>query len=200
MKIYKFSPKNYFGSNNYVLESFGEGAVVDPSVDYFTVTRELGDNMPKIKYIILTHVHFDHMLKINEWQQKTNAEVLVGKYDIPALTDGTRNAYRLFLGVDDGYHGAFTSLSGGDKITLGKENVTVLETPGHTEGSISLIFDGAVIVGDLVFAGGGIGRYDLPGGSYSALMRSIEKIKLLNNDTVVYSGHGENTTVLQIKR
>ena len=199
MKIFKFSPQNYFGSNSYVVISEGSAAIIDPSVDYSSVIRELSSEKPRFKYIILTHVHFDHMHKLDEWKEQTGAEVLLGKGDVQALTDSTKNAYKLFYGIDGGYYGPYKTLSGGDEITLGAEKIKVLETPGHTEGSITLITSVGAFVGDLVFAGGGIGRYDLPGGNYSALMHSLYKISLLKDETVIFSGHGEESSVSEIK-
>ena len=193
MKILKFLPKIPYGSNTYVVENAGIGILVDPSVSI----SDIGDKLEgvKIKYIVITHAHFDHFLTLEEWQTKTNATVFTGALDIPSLSDSFFNCYRPFLGIDKGYHGEVKPLNEGDVIYLGKEKICVIHTPGHTKGAIALISSVGVIVGDTVFAEGGIGRTDLPGGNYGELLNSIAKIKSLPTGTTIYPGHGRETSV-----
>ena len=88
----------------------------------------------------------------------------------------------------------------GDKITFGDITLTVLHTPGHSLGGVSLCSDGVVFVGDSLFAGS-IGRTDFPGGDYDTLIRSIKtKLLPLGDDVVVYSGHGPASTIGREKR
>lgn len=190
MQVLTFVPRDYFGSNTYVLISDSEAAVIDPSVEYDKIKSELGDKV-KVKYIILTHAHFDHMLKIDSWVNNTDAEVIVGRGDRLGLTDGNLNCYRTFFGDDKGYYGAYTTVSEGDTLQIGSTVLSVIETPGHTQGSISLFSGDCLFVGDLLFAGGGIGRTDLPGGDYVKLAMSIRKILKLPVGTMIYSGHGK---------
>ena len=164
MDIKTFTPTEYFGSNSYVLISDGEAAIIDPSIHYKTVIDNLGEGL-NFKYIILTHVHFDHMWYIDEWKDKTCASVLVGEEDAPALTDSNLNAYRVFLGKDKTYTKEYSCVKNGDVLNLGSESLTVIDTPGHTKGGISIFTDGAVFVGDTVFSKTSIGRTDLPGGA-----------------------------------
>jgi glyoxylase-like metal-dependent hydrolase (beta-lactamase superfamily II) len=103
------------------------------------------------------------------------------------------------MGMDTGYFGQYRVVSGGDVIRLGEESIKVIDTPGHSIGSISLVTDIGVFVGDVAFEGGGVGRTDLPGGDEEVLSMSIAKLKKLSPDTVIYSGHGNPTTVEKIR-
>ena len=188
------TPTHAFAANTYVISSNGEYAVIDPTVPY----DSLGIS-GRVKYIFLTHGHFDHMLEIDDWVRKTSATVLIGEKDMPALADSHINCYYAFSGIDKGYHGDATPVKEGDVFRLGDEIITVMECPGHTIGSVTLLCDGKAFVGDTVFAGGGFGRCDLPTGDFSELRRSIFKILALPLDTVLYPGHGGTTKVKEYK-
>ena len=91
-------------------------------------------------------------------------------------------------------------LEEGDEITLGILKLTVIHTPGHTPGGISLVLDNIVFTGDTLFAES-IGRTDLPGGSYQDLQKSIkEKLLVLSDDTIIYPGHGPDSTIGEERR
>ncbi len=183
-----------FSANTYIISSSGECAVVDPSVPF---SDELG--IGEVKYIFLTHAHFDHMLCIDDWVSKTGADVIVSEADANKLSDGNSNCYTLFSGRNDGYFGKYQIMKEGDEFDLGSEKLRVMEVPGHTSGSVVLISDGVAFVGDTVFSGGGFGRWDLPTGDLSALKKSIIRICELDENTVLYCGHGDSTTVSKYK-
>ena len=183
-----------FASNTYVISSCGECAVIDPTVPYDPEKFLL-----KVKYIFLTHVHFDHMLEIDSWTNAEGAEVVVSYKEKDALSDSYRNCYKIFASQDRGYYGKASVMREGDVFTVGDTKLTVMECPGHTVGSVTLITDGVAFVGDTVFAGGGYGRWDLPSGDYAALKASIRRIADLPEDTLLYPGHGEPCTAGQFK-
>ena len=199
MEIYKFLSSG-LRSNCYVLISGNEGAVIDPSISYNSVMSGLANKEFKFKYIIITHAHFDHFFELESWQEITGATVLVGAKDGYALGDGELNGYLSFLGINGGYGGPFKTLSGGDSVTLGTEALKIIHTPGHSPGGITLVCDGAVFVGDTVFADGAVGRTDLHGGNRQELFDSIRKILTLEDSLTVYSGHGRSTTISEIKK
>ncbi|MBR2465655.1 MAG: MBL fold metallo-hydrolase [Clostridia bacterium] len=198
LKVHQLSPRESFGSNMYILESNGEYALVDPSVDFLSAAARFPALKHALKYIILTHAHFDHFLEIDSWVNNTDASVLVGRFDAPALSDPYKNAYRIFFGQEKGYYGKFTEVYEGDELTLGDESFSVLSTPGHTPGGISLLFGDGIFVGDTVFADGGYGRYDLPGGDYEALAYSLRRIANMDKRLAVYPGHGRQTDINEI--
>ncbi len=184
-----------FASNTYLLSSDGECAVIDPAAPY---NENLIDG--KVKYIILTHAHFDHMLDIDEWVDKTGALVFVSGEDIDALKDPERNCYMLLTGRPGGYFGEALTFGGGDSFPLGDENIRVMATPGHTPGSVSLIVGDSIFVGDTIFAGGGYGKCCFPGGDFSKIRRSISDLISLDENIKVYPGHGEKTTIGEYKK
>lgn len=191
MKIYTLNPTYQFGSNCYVIENGNERAMIDPSVN---------PNLPayenlKLKYIILTHTHFDHMLFIDEWLEKSGAELIVGVNDTLGLTDSTVNCYKFFLNRDKTYRGKYKTVKEGDTLSLGDKQLKFIDVPGHTSGSVAIIADEAVFVGDVVFSRGSYGRTDLPGGNYETLCKSIAKISSLPKNFMIYPGHGKPTTV-----
>ena len=196
VEIKKIGAGAPYASNCYIIISADECAIVDPSVPYD------GDylNGKTLKYILITHAHFDHFLEIDSWISKTNATVFVSNDDREALSDSFKNCNLIFLGKEFGYYGDATTLSAGDTIELGDERITADIYPGHTVGSTVYTVGNNAFVGDVVFAGGGFGRTDLPGGNAKSMLESIKRITLLDNSTVLYPGHGNITTVLEYKK
>lgn len=198
LNIFVQSPTLPYGSNMYILESCGEYALIDPSSEYSDVALRYPKIGSGLKYIILTHAHFDHFLALDSWNNATKADVIVGRADMPALSDPYRNAYRIFLNEDKGYFGEAKPVDGGGELMLGDEKFSILACPGHTPGGISLLFDACVFVGDTVFADGGYGRYDLPGGNLAELKGSIRLLTGLPKGLKVYPGHGRATDINEI--
>ena len=198
MDIFNLLPIEPYGSNCYLLSSHGEFAVIDPSADYSKTLKAHPEIEGKVKYVLLTHAHFDHFLAIDSWADKCES-VLVGKEDAASLSDSTKNCYLGFLGVDDGYYGKFKCVDDGDVIELGGEKISVISCPGHTPGGVSYKVCDNVFCGDTAFAGGGYGRCDLPGGDIDVLEKTLIKlITALPSETVFYPGHGPSTTLKEL--
>jgi len=211
-------PAAVFGTNCYVLAlAAGEECiVVDPGIE---VVDALGDVLAEHRLrpaaVLLTHGHIDHVYSVTP---------VCGAHGVAAYIHGD-DAYRLrdpFAAMDPGLRhmletqfGAATgwrepddvrSLTDGGELTLAGLNLTVLHAPGHTEGSVMFTLpeppsgtegeaDSTVLTGDVLFAGS-VGRTDLPGGSRSAMMRSLrEKVLTLPDGALVLPGHGPLTTV-----
>ena len=143
-----------YASNCYVIESNGEYAIVDPSISYTAFARKYGDIGAKIKYIFITHAHFDHMLEIDDWTKQTGLRVIIGEADARGLSDPQINCYKQFLGSDACYIGKYQTVKNGEKIPLGNTEIEIISTPGHTAGGIALYSEHNLIVGDTVFADG----------------------------------------------
>ncbi len=196
IEIKKLKTAVGYAANTYLLTINHECAVIDPSAPFSE--DDLGKN--RLKYILLTHGHFDHFLEIDSWVENTGATVVVSKKDRPALKDSHTNCYALFMYRDEGYYGDVTEVSEGDTLELGGEKITVSEYPGHTVGSAVYTVGKHAFVGDVAFAGGGYGRFDLPGGDMHSLVRSLRKILSLDGDIMLYPGHGEETTVNEYRK
>lgn len=165
-------------TNCYLLFSQKKAIIIDPGGEPERVLGEVRKEKARLKYIVNTHYHPDHIAGNNFLKEKTNAFILIGK-------------------AEEGFI-KFKSdrfLKGGDRIKAGNINLKVLSTPGHTKGSISLLQDSFVFVGDLLFKDG-IGRTDLPGGSEKDMKNSLKKLfKILKPGTKVYPGHGDDFVV-----
>ena len=195
LKIKLCKPSHGFQANTYIISSAGECAIVDPSVPY---DQSLLDG--SLKYILLTHAHFDHMLDIDSWVDNTEATVIISEQERDALPDPIRNCYKFFDGSDKGYFGDALGIEDMKVLPFGDTEIKVISCPGHTVGSVCYLCDGNAFVGDTVFAGGGYGRFDLPTGDLAMLRDSIDRIVMLDCETVLYPGHGTTTTVKEYKR
>jgi len=176
-------------------------AVIDPGgeekVDL--ILDILEKNNFSLKYIINTHGHIDHIDGNNLLKAKTKALLLIHRLDADMLVDANKN-FSSFMGKEIYSPSADKLLEEGDEISLGTLNLIVIHTPGHTPGGISLVLNNIVFTGDTLFAGG-IGRTDLPGGSYQDLIKSIiEKLLILGDDKIIYPGHGPDSTIGEERR
>lgn len=169
-----------YQANCYIVgcKETGEGLVIDPGDEVFRIAEEISRNGLKILYILLTHGHFDHTGGAVELQRITKAPVLIHALDSPGLS---------FMA--DGH------LSDGQKLRAGTYDISVIHTPGHSPGGVSLHVPGVVFTGDSLFAGS-IGRTDFPGGSHEQLIQGVRgKIFPLGDHLRVYPGHGPSTTI-----
>ncbi|MBW1725085.1 MAG: MBL fold metallo-hydrolase [Deltaproteobacteria bacterium] len=171
-----------------------EAVVIDPGGDANTILLSLADSKLKVKYIINTHGHFDHVSANGKMKDATGADILIHPLDAPMLEKLSSNA--AFFGVSvENSPPCDQTLEESDTVSFGDITLKVIHTPGHTPGGISLYANGVVFVGDTLFAGS-IGRTDFPGGDFNTLISSI-KTKLFNmeDDVRVFSGHGPETSI-----
>lgn len=175
-------------------EDTGETIVADPADECEKIISKLNERNLKLKFILLTHAHFDHMLALEELRGKTAAPLMIHKNDAPALLDPKLSLMSRFAGIDTPCKDAEIKLGDNDIIKLGNNEIRVMHTPGHTPGSICLVFDRTIISGDTIFREN-IGRHDFPGGNYAQLEESLKKLSSLEGDYKIYSGHGASTTL-----
>lgn len=194
LKIHTLTKEGSFLSNCYLIESKCERAVIDPSIDYSEAIRSYPELQGRLKAILLTHAHFDHIYAINSWLCE-QAPVMLGTDDAEALSNAHLNCFLGFLGVNDGYYGEYHALSDGDVLTLGGERIEVISTPGHTQGSVCYKIGTDVFVGDTIFANGGYGRCDLPGGDSVSIANSIFKLFSMVLVGRFYPGHGPSESI-----
>ena len=181
-------------NNNYLIldETTNEAALIDCSCFDDEILTVLEDSNIKLKYILLTHGHFDHITGLNDTDE--DVKVLMHSADMDWIKE--LNTYLPMVGMPsmktpriDKY------ISDGDIIRIGSLEIKVIHTPGHTQGGVCYYINGNLFSGDTIFKEA-VGRCDLPGGNFDQIVESIEsKIFTLPEDTIIYPGHGKTTTV-----
>jgi len=188
-------------TNCYVLaeQEGGEAAVIDPAGELKKINRALREHDLRLKMILLTHGHPDHVSGAGPLSDATGVPVLIHPLDAEALAS-RRN---LLLGLQGGVRATrpqqVQELREGEELVLDGLRLRVLHTPGHTPGGVSFHLPeeppGHLFCGDLIFAGS-IGRTDLRGGSLQVLLTAVrEKLWDLPDQTVIHPGHGPETTL-----
>lgn len=182
------------GTNCYFVidEPSKECIIVDPAADAPRIYEKIVSLALKVKYIVLTHAHFDHMLALEELRDLTGAPLAIHRLDNELLPHPEQTCMLRFGGRSDSIRQAELLLEDGDLLMLGQSRIMVMHTPGHTPGSICLIFDDVILSGDTLFRED-IGRYDLYGGDFRQLQASVKRIAALEGDYKIYPGHGPST-------
>lgn len=208
MKVRKITSGPFF-TNTYIVTNKGEAAVIDP-FDGEKIIGILKRGRYKVRYIILTHFHMDHIVGVNRLKEETKAKAVIhgkdaellkkrikkplDKEDLKLILGGLTNPSLFFelvypkIKID-------RVLKDKDILNLGRSKLKVIHTPGHTPGGICILVGKILFSGDTLFKDG-IGRTDLMGGDYDSLIMSIKKkLFALDDDTKIYPGHGPETTV-----
>lgn len=181
-------------SNTYLVGNEKEFVIIDPSVDIrnilYIIRKRFSES--KLLGIILTHGHYDHFVSIEEVQKNFNVPVYISREDLPKLTN---------LNLSCGFFFGITSLPKINNILilpqelkLGNLEFKIINTPGHTNGSVCLKIEDALFTGDTLF-NDGVGRTDLPTGNVNKLNESLKLLMKLNDDLKVYPGHGPSSTI-----
>lgn len=181
-------------SNTYLVGNEKEFVIIDPSVDIRNILYIIRKRFSKSKLlgIILTHGHYDHFVSIEEVQKNFDVPVYISREDLPKLTN---------LNLSCGFFFGITSLPKINNILilpqelkLGTLEFKIINTPGHTNGSVCLKIEDALFTGDTLF-NDGVGRTDLPTGNVNKLNESLKLLMKLNDDLKVYPGHGPSSTI-----
>ena len=194
--IIKTAPLGNLSANFYLIadEKSKEMIAVDPG-DMPELAIDLTKKVDaKLKYIVLTHAHADHIGALDALKKEFGALVVIHKEDSKALNDSFLNLSDILNTVSPDTK-ADILVSDGDTLSLGDKTVKFIHTPGHTRGSMCMLADNCLFSGDTIFFAS-IGRTDFPGGSFEDISASIKgKIYTLPPDTTIYPGHGNPTTV-----
>lgn len=195
MRIYSAAVGD-MGTNCYMIadETTGYGAVIDPGADGAVLLRTAEERGIDLKYILLTHTHYDHIGAVAELKRATGAAIAVGAEDAVGLHDGRWNL-SAFTGEAIAPAEADILLRDGNELRVGNLRIRVLFTPGHTKGGVCFLVGDDLFAGDTLFAQS-VGRSDFPGGNPQTLLHSIRtKLMTLEDSVRVYPGHGSTTTI-----
>ncbi|MDY6881517.1 MAG: MBL fold metallo-hydrolase [Desulfatiglans sp.] len=189
-----------FASNCFIVgsEETHEGMIIDPGADPQMIMEEVDRLGLKIILIVATHAHVDHVAAVEAIKEATGAEFVMHEDEMKNKDMHKRMVKMLGMWMSDSFEpppDPDRSLQEEDLIEIGELTFTVVHTPGHSPGGISLVGMGVVFCGDSLF-NYSIGRTDFPGCSHSELMESImTKLMVLPDETVVLCGHGPSTTI-----
>ncbi len=187
--------------NSYLVmcENTKEATVIDPGEDEDKIKRKIGGRGAKVKYILLTHGHVDHIGAVAEIQQATGAEICIHRDDVALVENAGIQASFFNLRVPAPFK-INQYIKDGDELQVGELTFCVMETPGHSPGGVCYLCQDHLFAGDTLFQQS-IGRTDFPGGSHQQLLNSIsKKLLILPDRTKVYPGHGPATTIGNEKR
>ncbi len=188
-------------TNMYVVfdENTKEGILIDAGAGADKIVNYIENMNVKLKYIILTHCHVDHVADLRRIRKEfPRVPIVINEEDAEGLAKADINMCEL-LGVENNFLDADILVKDGDTLTIGELTAQLIHTPGHTAGSMSILINDALFSGDTLFKGTR-GRTDLPTGSEREILWSIkDKLLTLPEDTIVYPGHGTTTMIKEEK-
>ncbi|MHB8059967.1 MAG: MBL fold metallo-hydrolase, partial [Gaiellaceae bacterium] len=169
-----------------------EAVVIDPGGDITQLRLELARMSAKVNAILLTHGHWDHVLGVVDLVEASGAPVYLSEAELPELESGSPELMG-FPPLDS--FAPDHLLVGGEKLELAGLEIEVVAVPGHRPGHMAFVTDGGLFSGDVLFRGS-VGRADLPGGDWPTLLATLEALaRRFPPETVVYPGHGPETTL-----
>jgi glyoxylase-like metal-dependent hydrolase (beta-lactamase superfamily II) len=186
--LIKTLPVGYLDTNCYIVtdEETRKCVIIDPGAESNTILDYIESNKLAPEAVFLTHGHFDHYMALEAVLDATGVPAYISKLD--ANTDGRRDQHKL---EDDGRLRWYAE---GDVINIGGLEFTILETPGHSGGSVTIMCDSALFTGDTLFRDS-CGRTDLGDGNMDLLLASLKRLSMLDGDFEVYPGHADHTTL-----
>ena len=190
-------PNGTLQANCYIVETDHAAVVIDPGYMEKQLTAYVASNPNKIKFILLTHRHFDHLNAANALRKMTGAKIVIHELDEGGLYSDLLSLASMaggFYGHADPDAHADVYVDEGDTVTAGEMVFSVLYTPGHSEGGVCYLCGNTLFSGDTLFKGS-IGRTDFPSSSNQEMRESLDRLCTLPDDTVVYPGHGPMTTI-----
>ncbi len=196
LKIESFILLPEYGTNTWLLwdDASGQALLVDPAAPSTALLEQIRRLGLKVKQIINTHGHGDHIGGNPFFKKHLPAPVAIHSRDAAMLTDNRKNLSE-YMGSPLPPNAADLLLEDGYEFELGDHSVKVIHTPGHTPGCVCLLAEKYLLSGDTLFEQS-IGRTDFPGGSHSQIIDSIKsKLFVLSDDTLVFPGHGPKTSI-----
>lgn len=196
-------PLNELRTNCYLISDNGEAVIVDPADEGGFLAQKVLEKGLKLKYILATHGHFDHLMGLLELKMLTNAPFLMMKEDLITIKRHISTAKHFLKRRVDPLPPPDDFLEDNRGIFFGKTTLKTIHTPGHTPGSVCFYgsVENIIFTGDTIFAHGGVGRTDFSGSSQKRLTESLKiKLLILDGRTTVYPGHEGPTTIEKFKK
>ncbi|MDR2599116.1 MAG: MBL fold metallo-hydrolase [Oscillospiraceae bacterium] len=186
--LIKTLPVGMLQTNCYIVtdEETKKCAIIDPGADSNTILDYIESNGLSPVAIFLTHGHFDHYMALEAVREETGVPVYINEKE--ANRNGQDERHRI------GDNGLLNFYKEGDVIDVGNLKFTILDTPGHSPGSVTIMCEDALFTGDTLFYGD-CGRTDLAGGSREMILKSLKRLAELDGDYEVYPGHDESSTL-----
>lgn len=180
--------------NTFILtdEATGISAVIDAGMSAETFDREADGY--DIRYIFLTHGHYDHISCVDYIADSRKAQIIIHEYDEPFLRDTYLNLSEPFGFPPVIINNAAKNISDNDCLMLGETKVKIMHTPGHTMGCVCYIAEDAMFCGDTLF-NNSVGRTDFPTSDVNSMVSSLSRLSALQDDFALYCGHGDNTSL-----
>lgn len=189
----KITCNNIWLTNCYFLETEKAAIVIDPGYKRESILKFLKDNEEKERLILLTHGHYDHIGGAEYLRQETSVRIGIGALDEPALRDDVLSCAVNFKRRLNPFNGDIM-YNDGDIIKVGDIELAVIACSGHTVGGVAYLCGENLFTGDTLFKLS-VGRTDFVGGSAKELEKSVRRLYTLPDETVVYPGHGESSTI-----
>ena len=192
--IVKCFEQGIIDNNNYVVIDGNEACLIDCTACDAKMMDFIVQNGAELKFILLTHGHFDHILGLAEWQEKYHTPAFVHEDDLSEVQN-CNTTLKMFGMRPIKIPHIDKTFKDGDVFKVGNVSLSVHHTPGHTPGSVCFATDKILFSGDTLFCMGR-GRTDLPGGDEVTLIKSLKSLfATFDGDTKVYPGHGMSTTI-----
>lgn len=182
-------------NNTYLLtdEASGEAALVDPGYEEPALMQAVKQVGERLRYILLTHRHYDHILAARAVKEATGAKICIHPKDACGLSSAVFSLAAMLGKTQSALTPDYT-FEDGDTIRLGESTIFVIGTPGHTVGSVTFLCGDSLLTGDTLFRLGQ-GRTDFPTGSEEKMRASLKRLAALPGDYKVYPGHGKASTL-----
>lgn len=191
---------NNYTENTYIINEQKEAYIIDPGAHAQEIDEYIKEKELRVKGILLTHGHFDHLYSINEVQALYNCPIYIYKDERDFLFDPNLNlSSSISKPIRVMSKQSVQLFEDAQTLQIGREHIKIMHLPGHTRGSVGFVYKRYLFSGDTLFKGT-IGRTDLPTSSKVAMDKSLKRIiRECKDNVVVYPGHGHFTTILTEK-
>ncbi len=192
MKVKKLE-LGFFKVNCYILSLDGADIIIDPGADFDIIQKYLKEEKIKPDFILNTHGHYDHIGAVMDVISNYSIPFYIHEFEEPIVSDPEKN-FSSFFGENELSLKTYNLIKNSDYSYFANFGIKIVNTPGHTPGSIIITAGNCIFTGDLLFKGA-IGRTDLPGGDIIQMKKSLVKIRSMDRELKVHPGHGPSSSM-----